>query len=97
MRRADQINAAYLVAAALLVLSLQWWWANSRGVAQIPYSRFETMLAEDQIASVRVGSATLEGELRQVSPEGYQRFCWCQASPYLTGRDLSLPNAKADS
>lgn len=81
MRRADQINAAYLVAAALLVLSLQWWWANSRGIAQIPYSRFEQLLAENQIASVRVGSATLEGELRQVSPEGFQRFVTVRVAP----------------
>ena len=74
MRRAEQINLAYLAGAMLLVLLLQWWWTNSRGVAQIPYSRFEQLLAADQIASVRVGSVTLEGELRQATPEGYQRF-----------------------
>jgi len=66
-------NLAYVLLAALGVLALQGWWIRSQAVATIPYSQFQKLVREDQVARVVVSADRIEGEVKgEVS--GKKRF-----------------------
>jgi len=64
IERKHQFNLWYFVIAMLAVLMFQSIWQASGTVERIPYSQFETMLAEGGIARVMVGSEELRGDYR---------------------------------
>jgi cell division protease FtsH len=66
-------NLAYVLLAVLGVLVLQDWWARSQAVATIPYSRFQKLVREDQVASVVVSDDQIQGEYKE-SIDGKKRF-----------------------
>ena len=66
-------NLAFVLLAALGVLALQGWWIRSQAVATIPYSQFQKLVREDQVARVVVSADRIEGEVKgEVS--GKKRF-----------------------
>lgn len=67
-----QLNIGYFLIALTVVLFFQAWWSY-REIAQIPYSEFERLLGERQIAEVAVTSDQIRG--RFASPrDGKELF-----------------------
>ncbi len=57
-------NLAYVLLAALGVLAVQDWWIRSQAIATIPYSEFQKLVREDQVARVVVSADRIEGEVK---------------------------------
>ena len=62
MNKTHQFNLGYVLIAVTLVLLFQGW-STARNTAIIPYSEFQTLLVEQQIAEVVVTNNRLRGEL----------------------------------
>jgi cell division protease FtsH len=62
-----QWNVGYWLLAMMAFVALQNWWQASRTVEVVPYSVFETALAEGRVSEVTVGATTITGKLK--SPE----------------------------
>jgi cell division protease FtsH len=78
-----QIHLWYFVAAAMLLLAFEIWWSASAQVEHIPYSKFETLLAQDKIAEVTISDTTINGELKQPNADGVKRFVTTRVDPAL--------------
>ena len=65
MEKNKQLNLAYFVAAALLVLLFQSFWTDYRTVERIPYSQFLTLIENGKIADVVVRETTVTGTLKE--------------------------------
>ncbi|HEX9398946.1 MAG TPA: ATP-dependent zinc metalloprotease FtsH [Anaeromyxobacter sp.] len=57
-------NLAYVLIAVLGVLALQDWWIRAQAVATIPYSQFQKLVREDQVATVVVSADQIQGEYK---------------------------------
>ena len=66
-------NLAYVLIAALGVLALQDWWIRSQAIATIPYSQFQKLVREDQVARVVVSDDQIQGEYKE-PVDGKRRF-----------------------
>ncbi len=64
MDKKTHINFWY-VAAAILIIVLGQWWAESRQVEQIPYSQFQTLLDQDKLETVQVSDSTIHAKLKE--------------------------------
>jgi cell division protease FtsH len=64
IERKHQFNLWYFAAAMFAVMLFQTLWQASDSVERIPYSTFETLLEEGQIARVMVGSEELKGDYK---------------------------------
>ncbi|MDH4380317.1 MAG: ATP-dependent zinc metalloprotease FtsH [Gammaproteobacteria bacterium] len=93
MGKTNQINVAYAMGALLLLLIFQAWWSDWRGVDQITYSEFQTLLKDGDVASIRVGSRELQGQLRQARPDGHLRFSTVRVEPEFA-RELAASNVE---
>ena len=71
MEKKNQLNLWYLVIAFGLVMLFQLWW-TSQTVEQIPYSKFQELLAADKIAEVVVRQDRIEGRFKE--PDGGKKF-----------------------
>ena len=83
--RGTQINLIYFLLAFLLLMLFQNWWAASRQVEQVPYSRFEQLLADGKVSEVRVGDQFIEGHYAQTTPEGFDYFRTVRVQPEVAG------------
>ena len=81
--RKRQITIWYVVAAMVGVLIVQAFWSNYSQVATIPYSRFETLLNGDKIASVTVSENAVHGTLWEALPDGKKEFYTTRVDPEL--------------
>src|SRR5437762_12287880 len=68
MERRAQFNLAYLLFALIAMLALQQWWQRVQPVEVVPYSAFETLLAEHRIDEVVISDQRITGKLK--SAEG---------------------------
>jgi cell division protease FtsH len=75
-------NLAYVLIAAMGVLLVQDWWGRSQAVATIPYSEFQRLVREDQVARVLVSADHITGEFRE-PVEGKRRFVTTRVEPEL--------------
>jgi cell division protease FtsH len=66
-------NLAYLLLAALAIMTIQDFWARSQAVATIPYSQFQRLVREDKVAKVMVAQDQLSGDLKEPL-DGKKRF-----------------------
>ena len=76
---------------ALILLTVLWvrdLWTNNAQVQPMPYSEFVAHLQQDDIASIRIGSNLIEGELKKPLPDGRQRFITTRVDPELA-KDLA--------
>lgn len=76
---------------ALILLTMLWvrdLWVNNAQVQPMPYSEFVQHLEAGDVASVRVASNVIEGELKKPLPDGRQRFITTRIEPGLA-KDLS--------
>ncbi|MGE0154989.1 MAG: ATP-dependent zinc metalloprotease FtsH [Reyranellaceae bacterium] len=80
--RKTQFNIWYWVAAIFGVMAIQYFFATSAQVAQIPYSQFETYLAEGRIAEVAVSDRFIQGRFKEPI-DGRPKFVTTRVEPDL--------------
>jgi cell division protease FtsH len=85
MERKTQLNVWYIIFALVVIVLFQNWWAASRQVEVIPYSRFEDLLKNNEIEEVRIRQNTLEGKLKKPI-DGRERFVTTRVDPQLADR-----------
>jgi cell division protease FtsH len=64
MDKKHQLNIAYVFIAFGLLLLFQSLWASYTQIEPIPYSRFQQLLKDGQIAKVQVGPSQMQGEFK---------------------------------
>jgi cell division protease FtsH len=57
-------NLAYVLVAALGVVLLQDWWFRAQAIATIPYSEFQKLVRDNQVARVVISADRIEGEVK---------------------------------
>jgi cell division protease FtsH len=67
----------------VLLFVLRDLWVTSLQVQPIPYSAFVQQLKDGKLASVRIGSQTIEGELKAPTAEGHTRIVTTRVEPAL--------------
>jgi cell division protease FtsH len=79
--RKMQINLAYVMFAAFLLLAFQDWWNAFRTVEPIPYSQFEELLAKGEVSEAQVGPDTITGTVRNPLADGRTQFVTTRVEP----------------
>lgn len=64
MQPKTSFNLWYALGTVLTLLVLQGMWSRAVRIDQIPYSQFQTYLAEDRVEEVRIGRDRIQGKLR---------------------------------
>ncbi len=82
MEKNRQLNYAYLIAAALLVLAFQYVITELRTVERIPYSQFLTLVDEGKVTDVVVRESTVTGTLKEPI-DGRTKFVTKKVEPRL--------------
>ncbi len=84
MQKHTQLNLWYLLMAVMAVVALQDVLAAWQTTVTLPYSQFETLVAEKKVAQAVVGPRSITGELRQAQ-NGRTRFVTMRVDdPQLT-------------
>jgi cell division protease FtsH len=83
MDKKVHINFWYVIAAILGMLWIQSLYLQSTERTQIPYSRFQTLLREDQVASVDIGPNYITGTLKKEQPDKLKNFITARVAPDL--------------
>jgi cell division protease FtsH len=81
---------------ALILMTLLWardLWVSSAQVQAIPYSEFVQHLQAGEVASIRIDSRFIEGELKKPLADGRQRFVTTRVEPALA-KDLAATGVK---
>jgi cell division protease FtsH len=64
MQTRTSFNLWYALAMLVALLVLQNMWSQATRMEQIPYSQFQTYLAEDRVEEVHIGRDRIQGKLR---------------------------------
>ena len=88
MDRTTNINFWYVVFAALAIVLIQSWWAESRRVESIPYSDFQVLLEEGRLESIGISTSSIRGKLKYPSPGGHEYIETVRIDPDFA-RDLA--------
>jgi len=64
----------YIFFAAIGLLVIQWAWGIYSQVETIPYSQFDQLVAANNVATVAVGSDSIQGTLKTPLPSGKTVF-----------------------
>ena len=86
MDKKAQLNLWYLIAAILGVFLLQNLWVQKPQVVVIPYSEFEQLLGDHQIAEVVIREQDITGTFKQPRPGGETQFITVRVEPELAER-----------
>src|SRR5215467_4770675 len=81
MDKKQQIHFWYIIAAVLLMLFIQSLYLQSTKITPIPYSRFETLLAEDKIKEVAITQNRIQGTLKEPDADGLTEFVTTRVQP----------------
>jgi cell division protease FtsH len=82
MKKDNQLNLAYFVAAALLILLFNSFWTEYRTVERIPYSQFLTLIEDNKVADVVIRETTVTGTLKEAA-NGRTRFVAKKVEPQI--------------
>ena len=74
MDKKVHINFWYVIAAVLGMLWIQSLYLQSTQRTPIPYSKFQTLLNQDQVADVEIGPSYITGSLKKAEPGGLDKF-----------------------
>jgi len=87
MDKKTRLNLLYALIAVSGVLLAQEYWVRSQGVAVIPYSLFQKLLAEGKVQEVVIDADSIQGVLKaplETAPyQGRSRFVTTQVRPEL--------------
>ncbi len=87
MERKTHFNFWYFVIAMLAILMLQQWLFESRRVETVPYSEFEAMVRDGQVAEVSVAENYIRGKLKNPLTDGRSEIFALRVDPGLA-KDL---------
>ncbi|MCB8839898.1 ATP-dependent zinc metalloprotease FtsH [Aurantimonas sp. VKM B-3413] len=76
----------YVFAAFTLILFLQWGWQSYGTIETIPYSQFDKLVAQDQIAEATVGDSQISGKLKVPLPNGNSDFVTMRVDPAIADK-----------
>ena len=74
MKKRTGFNVSYLLLALMALFFIQDWVRGTQAVAVIPYSQFQTLLEDRNVAEVMVSENQIRGTLKQPLPDGKSRF-----------------------
>jgi cell division protease FtsH len=74
MNKKSGINVVYFLIAFFLILLFQHWWGQRQAYAPIPYSQFQSLLAQNNVEEVFIGQNAIRGTLKSPLPDGRTRF-----------------------
>ncbi|HTX49599.1 MAG TPA: ATP-dependent zinc metalloprotease FtsH [Caulobacteraceae bacterium] len=77
------LTVGYILGAFLLLLLVQWAWSSLSPIATIPYSQFETLVAQGKVSSVTIDASSIDGALKAPLPDGRQEFTTARVDPAL--------------
>ena len=80
------LTVGYILAALMALILSQWAWLALSPVENIPYSQFETLLAQGRVSEVTVGQTSIDGKLKTPLPDGRQAFTTARVEPALAER-----------
>src|ERR1700761_8496968 len=86
MDRKTKFNIWYFVLAFIGFSLLQGFYQASKQYTTIPYSRFETLLDQDQIVKVWINQNTIQGTLKTPEKDALKQFVTSRVSPDLSPR-----------
>ncbi|MQX38433.1 ATP-dependent zinc metalloprotease FtsH [Roseospira navarrensis] len=66
----NDLNVRYLIASVAALIVIQVWWGAQQQVAELDYSRFETLLEDGQVESVAISDDHIVGTLAEPLEEG---------------------------
>jgi cell division protease FtsH len=72
--RNQNITVGYVIAAVLGILFLQWALAAYTQVEAIPYSQFEQLVDQGEVAEAAVAQDKIQGKLKHPLPSGKKQF-----------------------
>jgi cell division protease FtsH len=87
------VNPWGLLMLLLTVLWVRDLWVNNAQVQPMPYSEFVQHLQAGDIASIRIGSNLIEGDLKKPLPDGRQRFVTTRVDTALA-KELGTYNVR---
>jgi cell division protease FtsH len=76
----------YVIAAIVGVFVVQLFWMSYSQVETIPYSQFESLLAEGKVATVTVGPDAIQGTLKEPLSDGRKEFFTTRVDPQLADK-----------
>ena len=72
--RKQDVTVWYVFLAGMAILLFQWALATYSQVETIPFSQFEQLVAQGQVAQVAVGQDTIQGTVKDKLPSGKTQF-----------------------
>lgn len=88
-----RFNMLYLLAALLGIFTVHNLWKESNGVESIPYSEFQTLVREQRLAEIAIGSNHISGRLKDPASGEKERFVTTRIDPALA-EELKGSDAK---
>src|SRR5574340_326946 len=82
--RKQAVIVGYLFVAGVGMMLLQWLFANYNSMETIPYSQFEQLVEQGNVAEVAVGQDAIEGKLKNKLPDGKSAFVTARVDPALS-------------
>ena len=83
MEPKTHFNFWYFVVALLAIMMIQNWWTATQQVETVPYSEFQAMLRDGNVAEVSVADDYVRGKLRQPLPDGRDQVYAVRVDPDL--------------
>lgn len=84
--RKRQIMIWYVIAAVIGMFLIQSFWVSYNKIATIPYTQFEKLLSDNQIAKVTVSQNYIQGALKNPLPDGKKDFYTTRVDPELASK-----------
>lgn len=91
MEKKTQINVWYVLIAVWAIIMLQHWWSGKQAVETIPYSEFQSLLRNNQIAEIGIADRYIRGTLKSPQGSGRSQIYTLRVEPDLA-RDLEKYN-----
>ena len=93
MEKKTQFNTWYVFIAVLVILLLQNLWTQYQQTEPIPYSEFQQLLQQGEIAEIEVGEQRIRGKLKTPTDDGRLHFVTTRVDPDLA-KELAQYEAK---
>ena len=81
MEKKTQLNLWYLLLALMAIVLIRDWWTASQKVEPIPYSEFETLLAQDKIKEIVIEQNYIRGKLKAPLADKRDSFVTTRVDP----------------
>ena len=93
MEKKTQFNTWYVLVVVLIIILLQNIWVQYQQTEPIPYSEFQILLQQGEIAEIEVGAQRIRGRLKTPTDDGRVNFITTRVDPELA-KELSQYDAK---